>query len=193
MTIEPSNVITVRTPSAMPPKVPETYRDKLVQRFGRVPHHTELAKLESATHRMSLELYRPQLALDKSLDARREKATAAVATLVAALTRPMTNQDLSTATGIPLSTVSHMMLRALDEGSVKRTKVERMYIWEHADAPEAPTPAKPAGEQPIPVTVRGVTFPSLRACAKHFGISVQAVHGAVKLGRQDTIGMRKRK
>lgn len=44
----------------------------------------------------------------------------------------------------------------------------------------------------IPVTVRGETFTSLRTCAKHFGISVQAVHDAVKRGKADMIGSRKR-
>lgn len=187
---------TVHLPVPMPPKpLAETYRDKLIRRFGRIPSMAELAKMESATHRMSLEIYRPQTALDKSLDARREQSRQTVAMLVAALTKPMTNQDIATATGVPLSTVAHMMLRALDEGSVKRTRVRRMYIWERSDAPEPPPPppAKPAGAQAIPVTVRGVTFASLRLCAKHFGVSVQAVHDAVKRGKPDMIGSRKRK
>jgi hypothetical protein len=152
----------------------------------------ELAKLESAKHRMSLEIYRPVTALDKSLDARRERTKETIGQLVAALTRPMTNQDLATATGIPLSTVAHLMLRALDEGAVKRERIQRVYIWERAEAPAVVVSPKPAGPDAIPVPVRGVTFESMRACAKHFGISVQAVHDAVKRGRQDFIGLRKR-
>jgi hypothetical protein len=177
----------------MPPKAPDTYRDKLIARFGRVPSMAELAKLESATHRMSLEIYQPQMALDKSLDARRERTKETIGTLVAALTRPMTNQDLATATGIPLSTVAHLMRRALDEGAVKRERVQRVYIWERANAPVTVVTPKPAGPYAIPVPVRGVTFESMRTCAKHFGISVQAVHDAVKRGRQDFIGLRKQK
>ena len=177
----------------MPPKPQnETYRDKLIARFGRVPSMAELAKLESATHRMSLDVYQPQTALDKSLDARRERTKETIATLVAALTRPMTNQDLATDTGIPLSTVAHLMLRALDEGAVKRERIQRVYIWERAEAPAVVVTPKPAGPDAIPVPVRGVTFESMRTCAKHFGISVQAVHDAVKRGRQDFIGLRKR-
>lgn len=177
----------------MPPR-PEndTYRDKLIARFGRVPSMAELAKLESATNRMSLEIYRLVTALDKSIEARRERTKKTIGQLVAALTRPMTNQDLATATGIPLSTVCHLMLRALDEGAVKRERVQKVYIWERADAPVAVVPPKPAGPDAIPVTVRGVTFESLRTCAKHFGISVQAVHDAVKRGKPDMIGSRKR-
>ena len=184
---------TVKTSAPMPPKpLSSTYREKLIARFGRVPSMAELAKLESATHRMSLEIYRPVTALDKSLDARRERTKETIGRPVAALTRPMTNQDLATATGIPLSTVAHLMLRALDEGAVKRERIQRVYIWERADAPVAVVPPKPTGPDAIPVTVRGVTFESLRTCAKHFGISVQAVHDAVKRGRQDFIGLRKR-
>ena len=178
----------------MPPKPQnETYRDNLIARFGRVPSMAELAKLESATHRMSLDVYQPQTALGKSLDARRERTKETIGTLVAALTRPMTNQDLATATGIPLSTVAHLMLRALDEGAVKRERIQRVYIWERAEAPAVVVLPKPAGPDAIPVPVRGVTFESMRTCAKHFGISVQAVHDAVKRGRQDFIGLRKRK
>ena len=178
----------------MPPKpLSSTYRDKLIARFGRVPTYQELAKLERATHRMSLDVYQPQTALDKSLDARRERTKETIGQLVAALTRPMTNQDLATATGVPLSTVAHLMLRALDEGTVKRERVQRVYIWERADAPVAVVTPKPAGPDAIPVPVRGVTFESMRTCAKHFGISVQAVHDAVKRGRQDFIGLRKQK
>ena len=185
------HTVCIRT--QMPPKpLSSTYRDKLIARFGRVPTYQELAKLESATHRMSLESYRPVTALDKSLEARRERTKETIGQLVAALTRPMTNQDLATATGIPLSTVAHLMLRALDEGAVKRERIQRVYIWERADAPVAVVPPKPTGPDAIPVTVRGVTFESMRTCAKHFGISVQAVHDAVKRGRQDFIGLRKR-
>lgn len=177
----------------MPPKPQnETYREKLIARFGRVPSMAELAKLESATHRMSLDVYQPQTALDKSLDARRERTKETIGQLVAALTRPMTNQDLATATGIPLSTVCHLMLRALDEGAVKRERIQRVYIWERVEAPAVVVLPKPAGPDAIPVPVRGVTFESMRTCAKHFGISVQAVHDAVKRGRQDFIGLRKR-
>ena len=177
----------------MPPRPQnETYREKLIARFGRVPSMAELAKLESATHRMSLEIYRPVTALDKSLEARRERTKETIGQLVAALTRPMTNQDLATATGVPLSTVAHLMLRALDEGAVKRERIQRVYIWERANAPVTVVTPKPAGPYAIPVPVRGVIFESMSACAKHFGISAQAVHDAVKRGRQDFIGLRKR-
>ncbi len=42
---------------------------------------------------------------------------------------------------------------------------------------------------PVPVTVRGVTFPSMSACARHFGISPQAVWDAIERGRADCIGL----
>lgn len=193
MTIEPQDAFTVSIRQPMPPKAPDTYREKLIARFGRIPSMAELAKMESATHRMSLEIYRPVTALDKSLEARRERTKETIGVLVAALTRPMTSQDIATATGIPLSTVAHLMLRALDEGAVKRERIQRVYIWERKDAPVVAPPPKPTGPEAIPVTVRGVTFASLRLCARHFNISVQAVHDAVRRGKADMIGSRKRK
>jgi hypothetical protein len=45
--------------------------------------------------------------------------------------------------------------------------------------------------QANPVTVRGKVFPSMSACARHFGISVQAVACAVERGTTDNIGTRK--
>ena len=140
----------------------------------------ELAKLESATHRMSLDVYQPQTALGKSLDARRERTKETIATLVAALTSPMTNQDLATATGIPLSTVAHLMLRALDEGAVKRERIQRVYIWERADSPDKP-PALPP--------IRGVVYATIAAAAKALDVDAATVRMAFKRGTQDNIGL----
>lgn len=42
---------------------------------------------------------------------------------------------------------------------------------------------------PVPVTVRGETFPSISACARHFGISPQAVWDALERGSTDGIGL----
>jgi hypothetical protein len=44
----------------------------------------------------------------------------------------------------------------------------------------------------IPITVRGETFASLSACARHFGISLPSVLYAIKYGNVDKIGLRKR-
>ena len=172
---------TVKTSAPMPPKpMSNTYREKLIARFGRVPSMAELAKLESATRRMSLEIYQPQMALDKSLDARRERTKETIATLVAALTRPMTNQDLATATGVPLSTVAHLMLQAMDEGAVKRERIKRVYIWERADSPDKP-PALPP--------IRGVVYATIAAAAKALDVDAATVRRAFKRGTQDNIGL----
>ncbi|OYW60026.1 MAG: hypothetical protein B7Z31_04835 [Rhodobacterales bacterium 12-65-15] len=165
----------------MPPKpLSSTYRDKLIARFGRVPSMAELAKLESATHRMSLEIYRPVTALDKSIEARRSRTKETIGQLVAALTRPMTNQDLATATGIHLSTVCHLMLRALDEGAVKRERIQRMYVWERADSPDKP-PALPP--------IRGVVYATIAAAAKALDVNAATVRRAFKRGTQNNIGL----
>lgn len=41
---------------------------------------------------------------------------------------------------------------------------------------------------PVPVRVRDLTFPSMSACARHFGITPQAVWDAIERGQQDNIG-----
>lgn len=43
--------------------------------------------------------------------------------------------------------------------------------------------------KPVPVTVRGQTFPSISACARHFGITPQAVCDALDRGAADNIGL----
>lgn len=157
---------TVHIPTPMPPKpLSSTYREKLIARFGRVPSMAELAKLESATSRM---------------DARRSRTKETIGQLVAALTRPMTNQDLATATGIPLSTVANLMLRALDEGAVKRERIQRVYIWKRADSPDKP-PALPP--------IRGVVYATIAAAAKALDVDAATVRRAFKRGTQDNTGL----
>lgn len=40
-----------------------------------------------------------------------------------------------------------------------------------------------------PITIRGVTFISQTAAAKHFGINPSTISNAVSLGREDYIGL----
>lgn len=42
---------------------------------------------------------------------------------------------------------------------------------------------------PVPVTIRGVDYPSMTAAAKAFGISVVAIHYARNADRLDTVGL----
>ncbi len=42
---------------------------------------------------------------------------------------------------------------------------------------------------PVSVIVRGVSCPSISACARHFGISPQAVWDALERGSTDGIGL----
>ncbi len=174
------------------------YRENLVRRFGKVPSWQELAKRENAARDRKEQAYQPQTALAGSLDRRRAKTAQIMDTLVASVTHSMTSQDIATATKTPYATVCWMMARALEDGRVEREKVHGLNIWtplkvEADDDLEEPEPApKPTGPEPIKIPVRGVEFPSLRACAKHFGVSVQAVADAVKRGRADMIGLRKR-
>ena len=40
-----------------------------------------------------------------------------------------------------------------------------------------------------PFTIRGETFASMSIAARHFGVTLQAVRGAVERGRLDTLGL----
>jgi len=41
----------------------------------------------------------------------------------------------------------------------------------------------------VPVVIRGVTYPSMSAAARHFGITPQAVWDAIERGQPDGIGL----
>jgi hypothetical protein len=41
----------------------------------------------------------------------------------------------------------------------------------------------------VPVTIRGITYPSMSAAARHFGITPQAVWDAIERGEPDGIGL----
>jgi hypothetical protein len=72
------------------------------------------------------------------------------------------------------------MLRALDEGTVKRERVKRVYIWERADSPDKP-PALPP--------IRGVVYATIAAAAKALDVDAATVRRAFKRGTQDNIGL----
>lgn len=42
---------------------------------------------------------------------------------------------------------------------------------------------------PVPVIIRGETFPSISVAARHFGISPQAVCDALERGSMDGVGL----
>ena len=47
--------------------------------------------------------------------------------------------------------------------------------------------------EPVKVVIRGVEYPSIRAAAKALGISRQAVHQGLTVGRIDNVGLKKAK
>lgn len=42
---------------------------------------------------------------------------------------------------------------------------------------------------PVPVTIRGVTYPSIGAAARALGVGRTAVQHAIRLGRLDRVGL----
>lgn len=196
MTYEPEHCRSVSICAPKPADEGKTlaqYQADLVRRFGRVPSWPELAKRENAArwNRNPVSTMARQQAKPKPepiSHAKRQEAVAeARRRILEELAEPMTITDLSHKVGMSERGVRNHINDLFDEGRVVRFFLRRCAVWRLKED----APAKGVSPEPVTVTVRGQEFPSLRACAKHFGISVQAVHDAVRRGSPDKIGMRK--
>ncbi len=195
---EPHEITTVsrRPPVGMDkPRTLADYQADLVRRFGRVPSWPELAKRENAARAKTSgvsNMARDQSAghspeaLAKIVAASRRRGEVNMSRVVEAMTDTMTMGDLMRASGLPRQTVQKALSRALEAGLVVRGRMKNVVVWERSIAP-----ANDAHRQAVAVTVRGQTVPSMAACARHFGISVEAVSCAAKRGTLDNIGTRR--
>lgn len=103
-----------------------------------------------------------------------------------------TSGEVATRFKISVETAQQALRAMKEDGLIVTGKSRRVMIYRKAGLEPAPQqPAKGVSTPPVAITVRGQAFPSLRSCARHFGISVQAVHDAVRRGSPDGIGMRK--
>lgn len=103
-----------------------------------------------------------------------------------------TSGDVATRFKISLETAQSSLRKLKEQGLIVTARTRRTTIYRKAGLePEPQQTAKGVSTPPVAITVRGQAFPSLRSCARHFGISVQAVHDAVRRGCPDGIGMRK--
>lgn len=103
-----------------------------------------------------------------------------------------TSGDVATRFKISLATAQHALRAMKDEGLIVTAKTRRVTIYRKAGLEAEPQkPEKGVSTPPVAISVRGQAFPSLRACARHFGISVQAVHDAARKGKLDGIGTRR--
>lgn len=97
-----------------------------------------------------------------------------------------TSGDVATRFKVSVETAQQALRKLKDEGLIVTAKSARVTIYRKAEADDAPE-----HQQAKPITVHGHTFPSMSGCARHFGISVQAVAYHVRRGSLDTLAMRK--
>ena len=201
MSLEPHAVTTVSRCPLTPPKEQgrtlADYRADLIRRFGKVPSWPELAKRENAARARvtaSSPMSRPQVGADRTAahEAARTAFAAKKAERQDAMLAYMTDDfrtsgDLATHFKISIDTVQGILREMKLNGLVTMTRIQRTAIW------RAATVENPFHSQAVAITVRGQDFPSMAACARHFGISVEAVSCAAKRGTLDNIGTRRRK
>lgn len=204
MSIEPHAVISVSTPAIRTARQdkPATLADYLANIARRFPecltpsgaaNPAALAKRENRA--MLRQKDRPQIEVSETAramlsEARKAKGEETINFFVALVSAPMTTDDVVTATGIGRSSADRVLNAAAERGLLIKRKVKHVNVWEPIGVPVPEPEPKGVSPEAIKVTVRGVEYASLRACARHFGISVQAVHDAVRRGNPDGIGRR---
>jgi DNA-binding transcriptional ArsR family regulator len=199
MDIEPHHITTVsrRPPVGMDkPRTLADYQADLVRRFGSLPSWAELAKMENAARWQRnpvSTMARPQPTralepVEKATDKRKNAVADARRRILAELAEPKTADDLACRVGLTDRAVRNYLRELAEEGLVVRFFLHRCAVWRLKDS----EPAKEAHRQAITVTVRGVEYASMAACARHFGISVEAVSCAARRGTLDNIGTRRR-
>ena len=120
----------------MPPKVPDTYREKLIARFGRVPTYQELARMEQGQP-PTMRQYVPPAPDNPNMASARAaiiaKGEATRADIMAVLTQPMTCPDVSNALGRTRQLINRHLVILKAEGKVTLRKVKGVAVWEAAE------------------------------------------------------------
>lgn len=205
MTIEPQHAVTVHIPSVRPEaeRTLADYQADLIRRFGRLPSWPELAKRENSAMRARVGLSnmerqpkanvlmrtpeQEQRRVEKLRETMNAKAAQSKARIMDALGKTKTVDDLVRETGLSRSAVACHLGELLANGRVQKAQMKGVGVWLRVDG----VPVRNLG-QAVPITVRGRSFPSLSACARHFGVSTSAIEYAKRHGREDYIGTRKR-
>lgn len=178
MSIEPSQAYTVQTSRVMPPKpAPVIPQPKLSMaeeaKQVRARFLSTWGPCRTSPSDDDVNALRQQQAIAE----REELAQRVLAMLTDA---PRTSADLREALDATENRLRAAIRILRDKGQVTKRREGKYSVW-----------AIPGVGQAKPITVRGEVFPSLSACARHFGISVQAVADRIRRGSTDTIVMRK--
>ena len=117
----------------MPPKAPDTYRDKLIARFGRVPSMQELARLEQGQP-ATMRQYVPPPSMTPAAIAARERIIAkgeiTRADIMRVLTKPMTCPDVAYALGRTRQLINRHLVLLAQAGKITRRKTKGVNVWE---------------------------------------------------------------
>ena len=118
----------------MPPKPQnETYREKLIARFGRVPTYQELAKLERQGSTIITPVQAPLPVTPMTIAARAAivaKGEATRNSIMAALTKPMTCPDVANVIKRTRQLVQRHLQILAAEGRIAGHKVKGVTVWE---------------------------------------------------------------
>ena len=136
MTLEPSHCHTVAIRPCLPPKTTRTladYQAPIIARFGRLPSWPELARLERQGSTIITPVQAPLPVTPMTIAARAAivaKGEATRASIMAALTKPMTCPDVANVVRRTRQlTQRHLQILAA-EGRIAGHKVKGVMVWE---------------------------------------------------------------
>lgn len=148
MPIEPHHAATVTARPMLPRLIPATeeqYRANIFAHFGHPPAGMDLAqwlaRMENRAMRAAIGTSAPvgsHTVSDemraKLREASHQRGIRTMQEVLAALTEPMTREDLMSVTGMHATTVQSALNRALDQDLVRKTKAKTFVIWERSAA-----------------------------------------------------------
>jgi hypothetical protein len=128
---------TVHLPTPMPPKpLSNTYREKLIARFGRVPSYQELARLEQGQP-PTMRQYVPPPSMTPATTAARAriiaKGEATRIEVMRVLTEAMTCPAIAEALNRTRQLINRHLVILKAEGKVTLRKVKGVNVWEAAE------------------------------------------------------------
>lgn len=129
------HTVCIRTP--MPPKpMSNTYREKLIARFGRVPSMAELARLEQGQP-TTMRQYVPPPSMTPAATAARAriiaKGEATRIEVMRVLTEAMTCPAIAEALNRTRQLINRHLVILKAEGKVTLRKVKGVAVWEAAE------------------------------------------------------------
>ena len=128
---------TVHLPTPMPPKpLSNTYREKLIARFGRVPSMAELARLEQGQPSTMRQYVPPAPENPNMIAAKAAIVAKGIATredIMRVLTKPMTCPAIAEALNRTRQLINRHLVILKAEGKVTLRKVKGVNVWEAAE------------------------------------------------------------